>query len=203
MPIRIYADAPAPEAIEKVVSTLQEGGVIIYPTDTLYGMGCAINNARAVERIMQLKGIKPKNAQFSFICESISQVAEFARISDTNFQLMRRNLPGPFTFVLPGLNRVPSYFISSRKTVGIRIPDNAIPCMLVKELGIPILTTSLPYTADEAQYAMYPELMEERWGHAVDIVIDGGLGALEGSTVVDCTGKEPNIVRQGKGLLEL
>ena len=202
MRIRIYEDAPAPEAIEKVVHILQQGGVIIYPTDTLYGMGCAIDNARAVERIMQLKGIKPKNAQFSFICESISQVAEFARISDSNFQLMRRNLPGPFTFVLPGLNRVPSYFISARKTVGIRIPNNTIPCTIVKELGIPILTTSLPYTGDEAQYAMYPELMEERWGHAVDIVIDGGVGALEGSTVVDCTGKDPDILRQGKGHLD-
>lgn len=199
MLIRLYEDSPSKEGVEQVVEALRNGGVVIYPTDTLYGIGCAIDNTRAVERIIQIKGMRQKDAQFSFICESLSQVSEFARISDENYHILRKYLPGPFTFILPGLNRVPSYFISRRKTVGIRIPDHSIPCALVRELGIPILTTSLPVGDSEVEYSMYPELMLERWGHCVDMIIDCGVQGHTPSTVVDCTGDTPSTIRQGKG----
>lgn len=200
--IKIYENKPAQESIDKVVSCLQDGGVVIYPTDTIYGIGCSIDNARSVERIIQLKGLNAKRAQFSFICSDISQIAEFAKINNQNFKILRDNLPGPFTFILPGLSRVPAYFISKRKTVGVRIPANSIPRKLVEGLGIPILTTSLPCDTDP-NYTCNPELMQERWGDQVDMIIDGGEGGLEASTVVDCTGDEPEIVRSGKGDLIL
>lgn len=200
--IRIFEDNPSQDSIDSVVSCLRDGGVVIYPTDTLYGMGCIIDNARSVERIIQYKGLKSKGAQFSFICHDIAQIAEFAMISDANFLLLKRNLPGPFTFILPGLSKVPAYFISKRKTVGVRIPANSIPRNIVKALGVPILTTSIP-NEDDVAYTYHPELIAERWAERVDMIIDGGIGGQEPSTVVDCTGKEVEILRKGKGVLQL
>lgn len=199
--VRIFEENPEQEKIDLVANRLREGGVVIYPTDTLYGIGCAIDNPRAVERIIQLKGLKSRNAQFSFICHNIAQIAEFALISDTNFQLLKKNLPGPFTFILPGLSRVPSYFISKRKTVGVRIPANSIPRRIVAALGVPILTTSIP-NADDPAYSYHPELIAERWASQVDLIIDGGTGGETPSTVVDCTGAEVEILRRGKGVLQ-
>lgn len=200
--IRIFEDNPEQDKIDRVVECLREGGVVIYPTDTLYGMGCAIDNVHAVERIIQFKGLKSKHAQFSFICYDISQIAEFAMINDANFRLLKKNLPGPFTFILPGLNKVPSYFISKRKTVGVRIPANNIPRQIVATLGVPILTTSIP-NEDDPAYSYHPELIAERWGSRVDMIIDGGTGGQAPSTVIDCTGKEVEIVRRGKGELQV
>lgn len=198
--LRIFEDNPSPGDIDRVVTCLGNGGVVIYPTDTLYGMGCAIDKPRSVERIIQYKGLRNKNVQFSFICCDIAQIAEFALISDSIYKLLRRNLPGPFTFILPGLNKVPSYFISRRKTVGVRVPANSIPTRLVRALGVPILTTSLPNDDDPA-YSYHPELIEERWHGRVDMIIDGGEGDSIPSSVVDCTGEEIEILRKGKGAL--
>lgn len=199
--VRIYPDNPSSAEIQKVVECLEEGGVIIYPTDTLYGFGCAIDKTRSVERIIRLKGLQAKYAKFSFICSSIKQVSRFARVSNSTFRVLRANLPGPFTFILPGLSKTPDYFIGKRKTVGIRIPSNPIPCAIVEQLGIPILTTSLPQEDDSA-YVRYPDLMAERWGDRVDMIIDGGEGGLTPSTVVDCTGDSLEIIRRGLGELK-
>ncbi len=201
MILRVHPDNPNPRLVEHAVRILQDDGVAIYPTDTIYGLGCAINSPKAVERIIQMKGLKPKGAQFSFICESISQITEFARVSNEDFRMLREYLPGPFTFILPGLKRLPEYFHGKRKTVGIRIPNHKVPIALVHELGVPILTTSLPLGEEVSEYGQDPELMEARWGHLVDVVIDSGIGALAPSTVVDCTGAEPEILREGKGCL--
>ncbi len=203
MLVELYKDSVDPRVIDPIVEILRRDGVVIYPTDTLYGIGCAINSVKAIERIIQIKRMKSKDAHFSFLCESISQVAEFAEISDLSHRVMRDNLPGPFTLILPGLSRVPSYFISKRKTVGIRIPDHAVPLALVRGLGIPILTTSLPVEGEAQEYGEYPGLMEERWGHAVDVVINCGMIAPNPSTIVDLTGSEPRVVRQGRGKLKL
>ncbi len=200
--IRVYADAQHDPILERVADMLRDDGVIIYPTDTLYGIGCAIDHPKAVARVIQLKGLKPKEARFSFICHSISQVASYARVSDWAFRLMKDNLPGPFTFILPGLNGLSEHFLSKRKTVGVRIPAHGTPCGLVQLLGVPLLTTSLPAPAGEPEYAQYPELMLERWGHLVDAILDCGTGELIGSTVVDCTEDGPTIIRQGKGQLK-
>lgn len=143
MLVKLYPENPNPRQIDLVVDALRNGGIVIYPTDTVYGLGCDITKPRAVERIIKLKGIKAKDANFSFICSDLGHISSFARVDNTTFRLLKRNLPGPFTFILPGLNRVPDYFISKRKTVGIRIPDNPIPLEIVKALGNPILTTSV------------------------------------------------------------
>ncbi len=200
--VRIHPVNPQPQALDQAVDLLRQGGIVIYPTDTLYGMGCAIDQVKAIEKIIAAKGLKSKTARFSFICASIAQVAEFAQISDSVFRLLKNNLPGPFTFILFGLSKVPAYFLTKRKTVGVRIPDCSIPRKLVEGLGMPILTTSLPCPDDEPAYIQYPDLMAERWGHLVDMVIDGGQGELRPSTVVDCTQDQLVIIRQGKGLLK-
>ncbi len=199
--IKIYPENPNPREIERVVGILQNGGVIIYPTDTVYGIGCDISNAKAVERIIKIKGIKPKEAHFSFICYDLSHIADYAKVDNPTFKLMKKNLPGPFTFILPGLNRVPDHFISKRKTVGIRIPNNAIPLEIVNQLGKPILTTSLKDDDELVEYTTDPEQIYENYQHLVDVVIDGGYGNNVPSTVVDCTGYEPEIIREGLGEL--
>ncbi len=201
MLIRIHPDNPNPRELNRVVDILRDGGVIIYPTDTVYGIGCDITKPKAVERVMQIKGVKPKEAQFSFICSDLSHITQFARMDNSTFKLLKRNLPGPFTFIIPGLNKVPDYFMSKRKTVGIRIPDNAIVLELVKLLGNPILTTSLKDNDDIIEYTTDPELIYEVYADIVDAVIDGGYGDNTPSTVVDCTTEEPTIVREGKGEL--
>lgn len=201
MLIKIYPQNPNPREISRVVGVLRNGGIIIYPTDTVYGLGCDITNQKAVEKIIRLKGLKSKEAHFSFICSDLSHIADFAKVSNPTFKLMKKNLPGPFTFILPGMNKVPDYFISKRKTVGIRVPDNSIPIEIVKELGNPIMTTSIKDDDEVIEYTTDPELIHERYQDIVDIVIDGGYGDNIPSTVVDCTTDEPEILREGKGEL--
>ncbi len=201
MLIKIYPENPNPKDIAKVVEVLRSGGIIIYPTDTVYGMGCDITKVRAVERIIKLKGLKSKDTQFSFICSDLSHISDFAKVENSTFKLLKRNLPGPFTFILPGLHKVPDYFISKRKTVGIRIPNNKIPIELVKELGNPLMTTSIKDDDEVIEYTTDPELIYERYFEQVDLVIDGGYGDNVASTVVDCTDAEPKIIREGKGAI--
>lgn len=199
MLIRIHPDNPAERGLNRAVEILRDGGVIIYPTDTVYGIGCDITQPKAVERIMKIKGLKPKDANFSFICSDLSHISSFARVNNSTFKLLKRNLPGPFTFIIPGLNKVPDYFISKRKTVGIRIPNHPIPLELVKLLGNPILTTSLKDDDDVIEYTTDPELIYEKYAEIVDAVIDGGYGDNTPSTIVDCSGDEPTVLREGKG----
>lgn len=201
MLIKIYPENPNPRDLDRIVDILREGGVIIYPTDTVYGIGCDITKPRAVERIIKIKGMKPKEAKFSFMCSDLSHISDFARVDNSTFKLLKRNLPGPFTFVLPGLNRVPEYFMSKRKTVGIRIPDHPIPVELVKLLGNPILTTSLKDDDEVLEYTTDPELIYEKYCDLVDLVIDGGYGDNTPSTIIDCTEDEPTVIREGKGEL--
>lgn len=203
MLVKIHPENPSDRQLTRVVDILKNGGVIIYPTDTVYGIGCDITQPKAVERVMQIKGVRPRDAQFSFICSDLSHITDFARLNNSNFKLLKRNLPGPFTFILPGLNRVPDYFISKRKTVGVRIPDNNIILELVRLLGNPILTTSLKDDDDIIEYTTDPELIYEKYADIVDAVIDGGYGDNTPSTVVDCTSDEPEIIREGKGELIL
>lgn len=186
--------------MEKIVSVLKEGGIVIYPTDTLYGMGCDALNVRAVEAICELKGINPQKSNLSIICNDMSNISEYAKVDTPTFKLMRKNLPGPFTFILPTTSSLPKIY-KNKKTVGIRIPDNQIIKHLVEMLGNPILSTSVKDDDDEIEYTTDPELIHEKWGDTADVVIDGGFGGIEPSTVVDCTGDEPEIVRQGKGVL--
>lgn len=201
MLVKIYPDNPNPKDITRVVDVLRAGGIIVYPTDTVYGMGCDITKAKAVERIIKIKGLKAKDAQFSFICSDLSHISDFAKVDNSVFRLLKRNLPGPFTFILPGLHKVPDYFLSKRKTVGIRIPESNIPLAIVKELGNPIMTTSIKDDDELVEYTTDPELIYEKYAELVDLVIDGGYGDNMASTVVDCTGDEPEIIREGKGEL--
>ncbi|MCQ2198985.1 MAG: threonylcarbamoyl-AMP synthase [Paludibacteraceae bacterium] len=199
---RIYPENPNPKEIDRVVQILQEGGVIVYPTDTIYGMGCDIFNAKAVEKVCRYKQIDPKKANLSFICYDLSHISEYAKVDNDVFKLMKKNLPGPFTFILNGNNSLPKLF-KNKKTIGIRVPDNNVVREIVKQLGNPILSTSVRDESDDVlEYYTDPELMEEKLGHIADVVINSGYGSLDPSTVVDCTGDEPVIVRQGKGVLE-
>lgn len=199
---RIYPENPNQKEIDKVVQFLQDGGIIVYPTDTIYGMGCDIFNARAVEKVCQYKKIDPKKANLSFICYDLSHIAEYAKVSNDVFKLMKKNLPGPFTFILNATNNLPKLF-RNKKTVGIRVPDNNVIREIVRTLGNPVLSTSVRDDDDDVlEYYTDPELMDEKLSHFVDCVINAGYGSLEPSTVVDCTGDEPVIVRQGKGILE-
>jgi len=201
MLIRLYEDNPNPRVVQKIANALREGGLIIYPTDTVYAIGCDIFHARAVEQICRLKDKCIGKAHLSFICHDLSHISEFARLDNATFKLMKKNLPGPFTFILNGSSALPKLF-KQRKTVGIRIPDNAIVRAIVEELGNPLMTTSLMQTDNQVEYTTDPELINERFGHLVDIVIDGGPGGIVQSTVVDCTGEEPLVVRQGLGELK-
>lgn len=200
MLVKIYNENPNQREIEKVVSVLCDGGMVIYPTDTLYGMGCDALNVRAVERICAMKGINPQKSNLSIICNDLSNISEYAKVSTPIFKLMKRHLPGPFTFILPTTSSLPKIF-KNKKTVGIRIPDNTIVREIVTQLGNPILSTSVKDDDAELEYSTDPELIHEKWGEIVDIVIDGGFGGIEPSTIVDCTSDEPVIIRQGSGKL--
>ncbi len=203
MLIKLYNENPNPRELEKVVSVLKDGGIVIYPTDTLYGMGCDALNVRAVEKICDLKGINPQKSNLSIICNDLSAISEYAKVDTPTFKLMKRNLPGPFTFILPTTSSLPKIY-KNKKTVGIRIPDNLIIREIVEMLGNPVLGTTVKLEEDEEiEYITNPELIHEKWEGIVDIVIDGGFGGIEPSTVVDCTSDEPEIVRQGKGVLNL
>lgn len=199
MYIKLFEDNPNGRDIRKVVDILKDGGVIIYPTDTIYAMGCDINQVKAVQRVCHLKGVKPEKANFSIICQDLSNIAMYAKVSNEVFKLMKHNLPGPFTFILPATNRLPNVMMNRRKTIGIRVPDNFIVQAIVEELGNPLLTTSVKADDEVVEYMTDPELIHERYGNLVDLVIDGGYGKNVASTVVDCTGDEITIVRQGIG----
>ncbi|HNQ68780.1 MAG TPA: L-threonylcarbamoyladenylate synthase [Bacteroidales bacterium] len=198
MLIRMHPDNPAERQIRQVVEILQDGGVIIYPTDTVYAIGCDITKPKAIERVANLKGIKPEKANFSFICYDLSHLSDFTRpLDNTIFKMMKRNLPGPFTFILEANNNVPKILKANRKTIGIRIPDNNIIREIVNVLGNPILTTSLKTNDEIIEYNTDPELIYEEYENLVDAVIDGGYGGLVASTVIDCTEGEFKIVRMG------
>lgn len=203
MIIKLYEQNPDPRQIQKIVEVLQDGGVIIYPTDTVYGIGCDIFKSRAVERVARIKGIRADKSMFSFICSDLSHLSDFARqVDNQTFKLMKSCLPGPFTFILHASHKVPKAIKNNRKTVGIRIPDNSIILEIVRVLGNPILTTSLKENDEILEYPTDPELIYEEYRDLVDIIIDGGYGGVTPSTVIDCTGDEPLIVRKGLGVLE-
>lgn len=202
MLVKIYEENPNQREILKVVEVMREGGLVIYPTDTVYAMGCDAMNVRAVEKICQLKGIDPRKGDLSIICYDLSNISEYAKVSNATFKLMRKNLPGPFTFILPTSNELPKIY-KNKKTVGIRIPDNNVIHQLVGELGNPIMTTSIHDDDEVVEYTTDPELIYERYEDLVDIVIDGGFGGTEASTIVDCTTDDFEIIRQGKGELIL
>lgn len=194
----MHPENPAERQVRQIVEILKEGGVIIYPTDTVYGIGCDIYKPKAIERVAQIKGIKPEKANFSIICYDLSHISDFTRPIDNNiFKLMKRNLPGPFTFILEANNNVPKILKSNRKSIGIRVPDNKIIREIVKELDNPIITTSLKTNDEIIEYNTDPELIFEEYRNLVDAVIDGGYGGLVASTVVDCTVNPPEIVRMG------
>jgi tRNA threonylcarbamoyl adenosine modification protein (Sua5/YciO/YrdC/YwlC family) len=200
--IKLYEKGTDMRKIEQIVSCLRNGGVIIYPTDTVYGMGCDIHNTRAVERICQIKGIKTNKNNFSFICNDLSNIADYAKVSTAAFKLMKKTLPGPFTFILDGNNKVPKVLSQSKKTVGVRIPDNNITRLIIEELGNPIITTSIHDDDDVLEYPTDPELIFEKFQNLVDIVIDGGYGKNIPSTIVDATNDDFVIIRQGFGILD-
>jgi len=187
-----------------MVELLESGGVIIYPTDTVYAMGCDIRATKSIEKIARFKNLNPQNPELSLIFHDMSQLSEFTIIHDNNiFKLLKRNLPGPFTFIVQANNQIPKLFKNKKKTVGIRIPDNNIVLELVRELGRPIITTSIHDPDEVIEYTTDPELIYEKYRDFADAVIDGGFGNNEASTVVDCTGEEIEIVRQGLGILVL
>ncbi|MDR2955664.1 MAG: threonylcarbamoyl-AMP synthase [Prevotella sp.] len=200
MLIKLYEENPNRREIDRVIQVLKNGGLIIYPTDTVYAIGCDALNVRSVEEVCRIKNINPMKAHLSIICNDLSAVSEYARMDDATFKLMKKNLPGPFTFILNTASTLPKIY-KNRKTVGIRIPDNNIIQELVRELGNPIMTTSLK---DEViEYTTDPELIHEKYEYIVGVVIDGGYGGTDVSTIIDCTGEELEITRQGKGELIL
>jgi tRNA threonylcarbamoyl adenosine modification protein (Sua5/YciO/YrdC/YwlC family) len=201
--IKIYEDKPNEAAIAKVVKILKEGGLVIYPTDTVYGLGCDITNSKALERIAKIKGIKLEKANFSFICHDLSNLSDYVRQIDTaTFKILKRALPGPYTFILPGNNNLPKEF-KKKTTVGIRVPNNEIVLEIVRQLGNPIVSTSIRDEDDVIEYTTDPELIFEKWQNLVDLVIDGGYGDNVGSTIIDLSGAEPEVIRAGKGNIDI
>ncbi|PKP20866.1 MAG: threonylcarbamoyl-AMP synthase [Bacteroidetes bacterium HGW-Bacteroidetes-20] len=204
MLIKIYPENPNPRAIQQVVECLKDGGIIIYPTDTIYGIGCDIYRPKAIERIIQIQGNAKKKSALSFICHDLSHLSDFTTpINNQVFKAMKRVLPGPYTFILNANNQVPKIIHGNKKTVGIRVPDNNIIREIVKEFGNPILSSSIKNEDEVLEYITDPELIYETYGDLVDIVIDGGYGDNVPSTVIDCTSDEIEIIREGKGELDL
>lgn len=201
--LRIYEENPNPKEIAKIIAVLKRGGIIIYPTDTVYGLGCDITNLKALERIARIKQVKLEKANFSFICHDLSNLSDYVKqISNSTFKILKRALPGPYTFILPGAKTLPNPF-KKKKTVGIRVPDNNITLDIVKQLGNPIISTSIYDEDSVLEYTTDPELILEKWNDLVDLVIDGGYGDNEASTVIDLSKNEPYVVREGKGSLEI
>jgi len=198
--IKIHPDNPPLNRILQVVEVLQKGGIIIYPTDTIYGMGCDLHHTRAVERLCFIKGIKPEKANLSFICSDLTHISDYARsISTGTYKIMKKALPGPFTFILEASSKVPKLAGAKKKTVGIRVPDHHIPLSIVRELGHPIISTSMRDDDEVIEYSTDPELIFEKYKNVVDMVIDGGYGNNIPSTVVDCLSGECEVTRQGAG----
>jgi tRNA threonylcarbamoyl adenosine modification protein (Sua5/YciO/YrdC/YwlC family) len=203
MLLKIYPENPNPKDIRQVVEVLQRGGIIIYPTDTVYGLGCDITNAKAVEKIARHKNVQVEKSNFSFICSDLSHLSDFSRpVSNPVFKLLKHYLPGPFTFILNANSNVPKYFKGKKKTIGIRIPDNSIVLEIVRVLGNPIMSTSIHDDDEIIEYSTDPELIHEKFQDIADLVIDGGYGDNIPSTIVDCTDEIPVVIRQGKGIFE-
>lgn len=201
--IKLYEENPNPRQVEKVVEVLRKGGLVIYPTDTVYGLGCDITNSKALHKLARVKGIKLEKANWSFICADLSNLSDYVRqIDSSTFKILKRCLPGPYTFILPGNNNLPKDF-KKKKTVGIRVPDNNIARALVAGLGNPIVSTSIRDEDDILEYTTDPELIHEKWDNLVDVVIDGGYGDNVASTVIDLSSGEPEVVREGKGSLDI
>jgi len=201
--IKLYNENPNERDIDKVVKVLRNGGLIIYPTDTVYGLGCDFTNTKALEKIAKIKGVKLEKANFSFVCNDLSHLSDYVKQIDTpTYKILKRALPGPYTFVLPGSNTLPKVF-KKKKTVGIRVPDNNIARALVEALGNPIISTSIRDDDDVIEYTTDPELIYEKWKDIVSLVIDGGYGDNEASTVIDLTNPEPFVIREGKGSLDV
>ena len=198
MLLKLYDTNPNPTQIRHIAEVLRNGGIIIFPTDTVYAFGCSIFNAAGVEFIAKLKNHDLRKSNLSFICSEMSQISEYAKMDDLAFMLMKKNLPGPFTFILNGSSKLPKLF-KNKKTVGIRMPKNEIALAIVRELGNPLMTSSIFTTEDSEEYYTDPELIDEEYGSQVDLVIDGGMGGSVHSTIVDCTEDEPEVVRQGAG----
>lgn len=198
--VKIYPDNPNMKEIDRIVNILKDGGTIIYPTDSVYAMGCDALNVRGVEKIYKYRGVEAQKAQLSIICSDLSNISEYARVNNNQFKILKKNLPGPFTFILEASNRLPKLY-KARKTVGIRIPDNRIVQLIVEQLGNPLLTASVKDDDEVIEYTTDPELIFEKYQNQVDAVIDGGYGNNEPTTVVDLTGDEPEIIRQGIGEL--
>lgn len=201
--IRLYEENPDPRRVRQIVEILRNGGLIIYPTDTVYGMGCDITNQKAVEKICKIKGINPKKHNFSFVCADLSNISHYTRvITKPVFKMMKKGLPGPFTFILEASSQVPKILHSNKKTVGIRVPNHRVPQAIVEELGQPILSTSIRDEDEIIEYSTDPELIFEKYQNLVDVVIDGGYGSNVPSTILDCTGDDVVLVREGLGVLE-
>ncbi|MBP6759421.1 MAG: threonylcarbamoyl-AMP synthase [Flavobacterium sp.] len=201
--IKIYEDKPSEAAVARVVKVLQDGGLVIYPTDTVYGLGCDITNTKALERIAKIKGVKLDKANFSFICHDLSNLSDYVKQIDTaTFKILKRALPGPYTFILPGNNNLPKEF-KKKTTVGIRVPDNSIALEIVRQLGNPIVSTSIRDEDDVIEYTTDPELIFEKWQNLVDVVVDGGYGDNMASTIIDLSGHEAVIIREGKGDIDI
>lgn len=198
MLLKLYDTNPNPAQIRHIAEVLRNGGIIIFPTDTVYAFGCSIFNAAGVEFIAKLKNHDLRKSNLSFICSEMSQISEYAKMDDLAFMLMKKNLPGPFTFILNGSSKLPKLF-KNKKTVGIRMPKNEIALAIVRELGNPLMTSSIFTTEDSEEYYTDPELIDEEYGSQVDLVIDGGMGGSVHSTIVDCTEDEPEVVREGAG----
>jgi len=201
--IKLYQENPDPRKVDQIAGILRKGGLVIYPTDTVYGLGCDITNTRALERIARIKGVKLAKANWSFVCADLSNLSDYVRQIDTaTFKILKRALPGPYTFILPGNNNLPKDF-KKKKTVGIRVPDNGIVKCLVEALGNPIVSTSIYDEDDVLEYTTDPELIFEKWQNLVDVVIDGGYGDNIASTVIDLSNPEPQVLREGKGTLDI
>jgi tRNA threonylcarbamoyl adenosine modification protein (Sua5/YciO/YrdC/YwlC family) len=200
MIVKLYESNNNPKDIERIVDIINDGGIIIYPTDTMYAIGCHGLKERSIEKICKLKNIDPRKNNLSIICYDLSKISEYAKVDNATFKVMRRNLPGPFTFILNTSNNLPKIF-RNRKEVGIRVPNNNIIREIVNALDAPIMTTTLPIGDDEIEYITNPELIEEKFGDDADIIVDGGIGGIEPSTVINCTNGEFEIIRQGKGVL--
>jgi len=204
MLLKIHPETPGQRQIQKAVEILKDGGVLVFPTDTVYGLGCDIYSNKAVERVARIKGIHIEKANFSFICHSLSQLTDYAKhVNNPTFKLMKQCLPGPFTFILEASHNVPRVFRNKKKTIGIRIPDNKVIRTIVIELGHPVLTTSIHDEDEILDYITDPELIHEKYCDLVDAVVDGGYGNIYPSTVIDCSGEEPVLIRQGIGEVEI
>ncbi len=205
MLLEIHPDNPSPRHIKQVIDVLNDGGVIIFPTDTIYGIGCDVKNPKAFEKLCRIRGVKPQKANFSFLLNDLAHISEYTRPFDRNvFKLLKASLPGPFTFILPASNMVPTLFRNNKKSIGIRVPDNKIISSIVDELGGPLVSASLRDDMNSiAEYLTDPEEIQDRFGALVDLVIDGGFGKNVASTVIDCTGSEPVVIREGLGVVNM